>query len=121
MRRSSLPDEITLPTGETLKPVIGGHLEQIPFLTTVDVTKNGWLADLPITTNEQKEIINEAKRRKLKYRRVFVISRNLRNSLDLRNQPYRPTAWVFVQIPEPTPPLYSMPADAVLFPQEGDE
>ena len=33
IQRSNLPDEIKLPTGETLKCVIGGHLENKPFLT----------------------------------------------------------------------------------------
>jgi hypothetical protein len=99
MLRSSLPDSITLLTGETLKPVIGGYLEQNPFLTTVDVKKNGWLADL--TTSEEKAIIDEAKRQKLKYRRVSVISRNLRRSLDLHQRQYRPTVWIFVQIKHP--------------------
>jgi hypothetical protein len=41
-----LPEEILLPCGAVLKPVIGGHLENKPFLTIehagVDVTKNGW-------------------------------------------------------------------------------
>ncbi len=93
---NSLPDSVTLPTGEVLKPVIGGHLCQKPFLTVVDVTKNGWLADLPIS--EEKAIIAEAKRQKLKYRRVAVLSRNLRGKLDLHHRPYTPTVWIFVQV-----------------------
>lgn len=104
MRRSSLPDSITLPTGEVLKPVIGGHLEQKPFLTIVDVTKNGWLADLPINVNDA--IVDEAKRQKLKYRRVAILSSNLRGKLDLHYRPYTPTNWVFVQTkPNPTPTI----------------
>lgn len=128
MRRCNLPDEIQLRTGEILKPVIGGHLENKPFLTLehsgVDVTKSGWGADLPfggLGGQEEKLIVKEAKRQKLKYRRLSVLSRNLRRSLDLHNRPYQATVWVFVQVTEATPPVYSMPADAVLFPQPGDE
>ena len=102
MRRNTLPDSITLPTGEVFKPVIGGHLEGKPFLTVehsgVDVTKNGWLVDLPIGASEETAIINEAKRQKLKYRRVAIMSRNLRGKLDLHYRPYRPTVWIFVQV-----------------------
>jgi len=97
MRRSSLPDFITLPTGEVLKPVIGGHLELKPFLTVVDVKKNGWLADL--TISEEKAIIDEAKRQKLKYRRVKVLSGNLRGKMDFHRRAYSPTIWIFVQVP----------------------
>ena len=95
---TNLPDAIRLPTGEVLKPVIGGHLELKPFLTLVDVRKNGWLADLPCS--EETAIIEEAKRRGLKFRRVAVLSRNLRNRLNLYGRLYQPTQWVFVQVKE---------------------
>jgi len=97
MKRNTLPDSIVLATGEVLKPVIGGHLELKPFLTVVDVRKNGWLADL--TTSEESAIIAEAKRQKLKYRRVSVLSRNLRGKFGLDRRPYSPTVWIFVQVP----------------------
>lgn len=107
MRKCNLPHEIILPTGEVLKPVIGGHLENEPFLTIehshVDVTKNGWGNDLlnldPCSFRRVRElIIAEAKRRKLKYRRVEVLSRNLRGKLDLYYRPYTATKWVFVEV-----------------------
>lgn len=100
IRRCELPDDITLPTGATLKAVIGGHLEQKPFLTVVDVTRNGWSADLPVGVSEEAAIIAEARRRRLKYRRVAVLSRNLRRSLDLHGRPYRPSVWIFVEVPK---------------------
>lgn len=53
MRYKNLPDSIRLKTGETLKPVIGGHLELTPFLTIVDVKKNGWIVDLPPQGNSR--------------------------------------------------------------------
>lgn len=99
--RTSLPDEIVLPTGETLKPVIGGHLGQQPFITEIDVTRNGWadqINDPDILRGVRNLVIREAKRRKLKYRQVAVLSRNLRRSLDLHYRPYQPTKWVFVEV-----------------------
>ena len=80
MLRTNLPESITLPTGEELFPVIGGHLKQRPFVD-----------------GGNKAIITEAKRRKLKYRRVEVLNRNLRGKLDLHHRPYTPTRWVFVE------------------------
>ena len=101
--RTYLPDSIALPTGETLMPVIGGHLKQKPFLTDPDCTKPNWGNELldkdPCYDRaERKAIIAEAKRRGLKYRNVGVLSRNLRGKLDLHNQPYRPSRWVFVEV-----------------------
>lgn len=100
MRKTILPESITLPTGEILYPVIGGHLKNKPFLTiehsSVDVTKNGWESDL--IDKEESLIIAEAKRQKLKYRRVQVLSRGLRGKLDLHYRQYRPTIWVFVEV-----------------------
>jgi hypothetical protein len=101
IRRCELPDEITLPGGEVLKAVIGGHLENKPFLTVehskVDVKQNGWAGNL-FDSQVNNLIIAEAKRLKLKYRKVAVLSRNLRKSIDLHNRPYRPSIWVFVQV-----------------------
>ena len=97
MLRTEMPESIRLPTGEVLKPVIGGHLENKPFLTKIDVKQNGWMDRL--IGSEEEIIIAEAKQRKLKYRRVSVLSRNLRRSVDLHGRPYRPTRWVFVQVP----------------------
>ena len=103
IHRNYLPDSIVLPTGETLKPVIGGYLDLKPFLTVegagVDVTKSGWGINLhPI--QEEKEIIAEARRQRLKYRKVAILSRGLRGKLDLYGSPYRSTIWVFVQVKE---------------------
>lgn len=80
-----LPDEITLPGGTVLKPVIGRTLNQKPFVCE------------PAAATDNA-IIAEAKRRKLKYRVVGVLSRNLRGKLDLHHQPYRPSEWVFVEV-----------------------
>ena len=100
IQRDDLPDEIKLPTGETLKCVIGGHLENKPFLTKehsgVDVKENGWGNNL-FDSQERQLIVDEAKRQKLKYRKVSVMSRNLRGKNGLDGRPYRPSIYVFVQ------------------------
>jgi len=102
--KTILPDSITLPCGAVLYPVIGGHIKQEPFLTMegsgVDVRSNGWLAGLPghYPENESRAIIAEAKKRKLKYRRVSVLSRNLRGKFDLHHRPYTGSQWVFVEV-----------------------
>lgn len=70
--RCYLPDSITLPCGAVLEPVISGAKDSL--------------------------IIKEAKRRKLKYRRVKVLSRNLMGRNDLHGLPYCGTIWVFVQV-----------------------
>lgn len=85
MLKANLPEFITLPDGTILYPVIGGCLKQQPFTTT----------------RSRDAIAAEARRRKLKYRRVEVLSRNLRGKLDLHRQPYRPTKWIFVEVKEP--------------------
>jgi len=109
IRRCNLPDEIRLPCGAVLMPVIGGHLKQKPFLTVaragVDVTKSGWgnvllNLDARFERAEATAIINEARYQKLKYRRVMVLSRNLRGKLDLHHRPYTGTNWVFVEVKE---------------------
>ena len=101
MLRCNLADYIKLPTGEILKPVIGGHLDLKPFLTLehsgVDLTNNGW-SDGRLDSQVNDLIVNEAKRQRLKYRRVSILSKNLRGKLDLRNQFYRPQVWVYVQV-----------------------
>lgn len=85
MLKSNLPESITLPDGTILYPVIGGCLNDQPFTTATS----------------REAIAAEARRRKLKYRRVEVLSRNLRGKLDLHRQPYRPTKWIFVEVKEP--------------------
>ena len=101
LTRSTLPDSITLGGGEVLAPVIGGHLEQEPFLTVahsgVDVKQNGWANGL-FESQERRLIISEAKRQGLKYRVVGVLSRNLRGKRDLGGQPYQPSVFVFVEV-----------------------
>ena len=58
MLRCNLPEQINL-KNEVLKPVIGGHLEGVPFLK--EATTNGWANGLhEIQTN--LSIISEAKR-----------------------------------------------------------
>lgn len=100
IRKCNLPDEIVLPCGAILKPVIGGHLGQKPFLTLersgVDVTRSNWGNDLE--GNENNHVVREAKARGLKYRRVSVLSRRLRGKLDLYGRPYQSTRWVFVEV-----------------------
>lgn len=86
MRRMyDMPEEITLPGGQTLKPVIGGTLNGQPFLSKLAACTN-------------KNIIEKAKRDKLKYRVIGVLSRNLRGKLDLHGRPYSPSVWVFVEV-----------------------
>ena len=82
MLRCNLPEFITLTDGTVLYPVIGGYLKQQRFTTATS----------------RDTIAAEAKRRKLKYRRVEVLSRNLRGKLDLHRRPYTPTKWIFVEV-----------------------
>lgn len=107
IRKTFLPDEITLPCGAVLKAIIGGHYsgQQQPFLTVentgIDVTKNGWLdqiSDPDLERGQRNAIIKEAKARGLKYRLVSVLSRNLRGKLDLHRRPYTGSIWVFVEV-----------------------
>lgn len=84
MLKSYLPTFIRLPNGTILYPVIGGCLKQQPFTTATS----------------RETTAAEAKRRKLKYRRVEVLSRNLRGKLDLHRKPYKPTSWIFVEVKE---------------------
>lgn len=102
MLRTDLPESITLPDGAILYPVIGGCQQQMPFLTVqnsgVDVTRNGWATDLGLTdANIDRMVVAVAKSRRLKYRRIEVLSRNLRGKLDLHRRPYKPTRWIFVE------------------------
>jgi len=108
MLKTYLPDEITLPNGKRLLPVIGGHIGQKPFLTKersgVDVTKNGWRDQIEYPNSEHGErklIVAEAKARKLAFRTVKVLSRNLRAKNDLYGRSYTPTVWIFVESPTP--------------------
>lgn len=104
LNRTDLPDELTLPTGETLRCVIGGHLDNKPFLTKehsgVDVTQNGWGNGL-FGSQERQLILDEAKRQKRKYRQVSVLSRSLRGKRDLHGKPYKPSIYVFVEVDTP--------------------
>lgn len=84
MLKTYLPEFIRLPDGTILYPVIGGCLKQQPFTTA----------------RSHEAIAAEAKRRKLKYRRVEILSRNLRGKLDLHRHPYKPTKWIFVEVKE---------------------
>src|SRR5262245_19988930 len=83
-----MPEEIVLPTGQMLKPVIGRHFDKKRF---VDGSNT-------IGSEERDRIIAEAKRRKLKYRTIGVLSRNLRGKYDLHRQLYRPNVWMYVQV-----------------------
>ncbi len=104
MRRTFLPDSITIAGGRVLKPVIGGHLDGKPFLTLagagVDVTKSGWLSMASSDPEgfEARQIIREAKRRMLKYRTVYVLGRNLRGKTDLYGRPYKANRWFLVEV-----------------------
>lgn len=109
MLKTSLPDEIVLKDGTVLKCVVGGHLNQKPFLTkentdgAVDCTKTNWGTALMSSPDyydhtEQKLIIRVAKKLKLKYRKVEVLSRRLRGKEGLHGGLYRPTIWTFVEV-----------------------
>jgi len=107
----NLPDQLTLPGGTVLQPVIGGHLNGQPFLTKehagVDVTQSNWGTALlalgpDYQRSERNLIIAEAKRRRLKYRQVRVLSHSLRGKLDLHHRPYTGTHWIFVEV-KPAP------------------
>lgn len=92
IRKYDMPEEIALPCGAILKPVIGGHLAQKLFLQPNRATAPDYEG------SERAAIVAEAKRRRLKYRLVSVLSRNLRGKLDLYRRPYRPNVWVFVEV-----------------------
>lgn len=101
MLKTNLPESIELDDA-TLFPVIGGCVQNKPFLTVqnagVDVTRNGWASELGLSDNHiNKMVVAVARSQRLKYRRVEVLSRNLRGKLDLHRQPYQPTRWVFVE------------------------
>ncbi len=81
----NLPDVIALPSGEILKAVIGGTLDNKPFIGPCDFMF------------EHEEIKREARRLKLKYRRIGVLSRTLRGKYDLHGRLYRPNVWSYVQ------------------------
>ena len=68
MLRCNLPNEIVTPKGITLVPIVG-----VP----------------------KRILIDEIKRRKLHYRVVQVLSKNLRGKLDLHHKPYQPSEFVF--------------------------
>lgn len=98
IRKTSLPDSITLPCGAVLKPVIGGHVAGKRFIPDDDNTKpNDGTSDFFERTHNNAAIA-EAKRRGLKFRRVSVLSRNLRGKLDLHGRNYTDTKWVFVEV-----------------------
>jgi len=82
-----MPDEIILPTGEILKAVIGGTLENKPFCDVYNT----------FGSEERDRIIAEAKKRKLKYRTIGVLTRRLRGRYDLHQRLYRPNVWMYVE------------------------
>jgi hypothetical protein len=83
--------EMILATGERLLPVIGGTLDNKPFYE--------FRPDMPWSElREHDDIRAEARRRKLKYRRIGVLSRNLRGKYDLHRRLYRPNVWSFVEV-----------------------
>jgi hypothetical protein len=88
-----MPEQIILPTGEMLKPVIGFTLDNKPFC-------DGLALDEPWSVSGEHDLIKaEARRRKLKYRRIGVLSRNLRGKYDLHGSLYRPNVWSYVETP----------------------
>ena len=76
---NNLPDYIALADGAVLKPVIGGMLNGKPFIARVSVNEE----------LNQERIVEQAKRLKLKHRRVGVKAR------------YQPSIYIFVQVNEP--------------------
>lgn len=87
----NLPMEIVLPTGEILKPVIGGTLDNKPFYE--------FRPDIPwFESLEHDDIKAKARRLRLKYRRIGVLSRNLRGKYDLHGRLYQPNVWSFVEV-----------------------
>ena len=85
MKRCDLPDEIVLPCGARLLCVFGGSLAQKPFILSGDCAS-------------VDNIVRRARQLKLKYRKVSVLSRNLRGKLDLHHRPYTANVWVFVEV-----------------------
>lgn len=96
IHRAELPESL-VQAGVIFKPVIGGYLENQPFLTQVDLKKNGWGNDIS-DADERRMIIEEAKRRGLKYRRLSVLSHSLRGKKDLHGKPYVGSKWVLVEV-----------------------
>lgn len=96
IHRAELPTSL-VQAGTVFKPVIGGHLENKPFLTQIDVTKNGWANGIG-NYAERQLIIEEAKRRGLKYRQLSVLPHGLRGKKDLHGIPYVGSKWVLVEV-----------------------
>ncbi len=94
IRKYDLPGNIKLKCGAVLFPVFGGYIGSIKFLPMAG--ENGWLGK-QINSHEAL-VVEEAKKRKLKYRMVSVLSRNLRGKTDLHHRPYRPNIYVFVEV-----------------------
>lgn len=86
-----LPMEMRLATGEILKPVIGGWLGNERFYRFKPSMP--WSPEI-----EHDEIKAKARRLKLKYRRIGVLSRRLRGKYDLHGLLYRPNVWSFVEV-----------------------
>lgn len=86
MLRCNLPDEITLPNGAVLKPVIGGCIKR----------RDGQHITLARGAGTNG-IIAAAKEMGLRYRVVKVLHRNLRGKFDLHGRPYAPNTWVLVE------------------------
>ena len=69
MLRTSLPKSLQV-NGKTLVPVIG---------------------------TDYKKALTIAKSKKMTYRTVKVLARNLKGRTDLHNRLYQPTVWLFVE------------------------
>lgn len=48
-----------------------------------------------VLNSSKEEVITDCKAKKIRYRTVKVLARNLRNRTNLHNQPYKPTVWIF--------------------------
>lgn len=96
IHRANLPDSLVT-AGTTFKPVIGGHLDGKPFLTQVDVTRNGWANGIT-EYDKNKMVVEEAKRRGLKYRHLSVLPHSLRGKRDLHGQRYVGSRYILVEV-----------------------
>lgn len=96
--RCDLPDQITLPSGAVLKPLIGGHVDGKWFFE--HECSNGWFMRFydGRKSLEYKAAIALCKKRKLKYRFVSVLSRRLRGKQDIHGRNYSGNTWMFIEV-----------------------
>ena len=99
MTKTFLPDELILPGGAILKPVIGGHLNGKRF----NPEDNRAMAENDGTATffehrHNNAAIAEAKRQGLKYRKLGVLGRRLRGKNDLHGRPYTANTYIFVEV-----------------------